>query len=356
MASRLRSRARSRTRSRMRSGSSSAAGALVLVAAISTSISGIGRLTYSLGRHDMLPHAFARLSRRTLIAPVAIVSAALLRGRAARRRELRRPGQLPRQPVQLRHPARLHRRAARGDAAAPDEPNLARPFRAPVDVRIRGVAVPLPALVGAPLTFVLWIAALATHDAARIAGPLWLAAGVVYSSRSHPRRVLARVVPAEADLVPEDEGVYEHILVPLKLGPIGEEVLATAVQLGGGAQVDGARAARPARPARAATRRAAARGGGARRGVARRGRRAGRRARLEVDGPRSSAPARSARRSSAQAAKQEPTSSSWARRRAGGASRASSAPRWTTSCARRRARSWSSPILTACWRRLRESR
>jgi len=35
------------------------------------------------------------------------------------------------------------------------------------------------------------------------------------------------------DLVPKPEGVYERILVPLKLGPIGDEVLATAVKLAG---------------------------------------------------------------------------------------------------------------------------
>jgi CIC family chloride channel protein len=43
--------------------------------------------------------------------------------------------------------------------------------------------------------------------------------------------VLGRVVPAEPDLVPALEGVYERILVPMKLGPIGEEILATAIKL-----------------------------------------------------------------------------------------------------------------------------
>jgi nucleotide-binding universal stress UspA family protein len=42
---------------------------------------------------------------------------------------------------------------------------------------------------------------------------------------------MERVLPAEPDLVPEAEGAYARILVPLKLGPIGEEVLATAVRL-----------------------------------------------------------------------------------------------------------------------------
>jgi nucleotide-binding universal stress UspA family protein len=33
------------------------------------------------------------------------------------------------------------------------------------------------------------------------------------------------------DLVPESEGVYQRILVPVKFGPIGDEVLATALKL-----------------------------------------------------------------------------------------------------------------------------
>jgi APA family basic amino acid/polyamine antiporter len=212
------------------------AGALVLVAAISTSISGIGRLTYSLGTHGMLPHAFARLSRRTLIAPVAILSAAaaavvlLVAGNIG--------GEVSFLASLYSFGILLAFTAAQLAVIALRfrEPGLPRPFRAPGDVRIRGVAVPLPALIGAPLTFVLWIAALATHDAARIVGPLWLVAGaVVYVAvrRSAHEGVLAHVVPAEADLVPEEEeGAYERILVPLKLGPIGEEVLATGVTLG----------------------------------------------------------------------------------------------------------------------------
>ena len=48
---------------------------VVLIAAITTSISGAGRVTYALGKHDMLPRSFAPLSRRTLIAPVAIPAA-----------------------------------------------------------------------------------------------------------------------------------------------------------------------------------------------------------------------------------------------------------------------------------------
>ena len=50
-------------------------GALVLLAAATTSISGFGRLAYSLGEHGQLPRAFGRLHRRTLVAPASVIAA-----------------------------------------------------------------------------------------------------------------------------------------------------------------------------------------------------------------------------------------------------------------------------------------
>ena len=47
-------------------------GALILLAAATTSVSGFGRLAYSLGEHGMLPRTFGRLGRRTLISPAAL--------------------------------------------------------------------------------------------------------------------------------------------------------------------------------------------------------------------------------------------------------------------------------------------
>ena len=124
------------------------------------------------------------------------------------------------------------------------EPNLERPFRAPLDVRIRGVPVPLPALIGAPLTFAIWLAALTTHHGALVAGPIWVVLGLavyVLTRTARHEPLLGRATPGAADLVPEPEGAYDTILVPLKLGPIGEEVLATAIRL---AEEHGARVRR----------------------------------------------------------------------------------------------------------------
>jgi APA family basic amino acid/polyamine antiporter len=210
-------------------------GAVILVAVITTSISGAGRLAYSLGRHDMLPRAFARLSRTTLVSPTAIISTALtstgvlLIAWAA--------------SDSVKFLASLYSFGVLIAFTAAQvavvrlrftEPDLERPFRVPGNVRIHGADVPVAALVGAPLTFAIWLAALLTHDAARIAGPIWLGIGAVVFTGSRlaaRERVLGRVTPAVGDLVPEIEGAYERILVPMKIGLIGEEVLGTALRL-----------------------------------------------------------------------------------------------------------------------------
>ena len=210
-------------------------GALVLVMAVTTAISGAGRLAYSLGKRNMLPHAFGVLNRRTLISPVSIfsvaaIAAALLIGAVSIGSPVRSLAALYSFGVLLTFLAAqvavLRLRVT--------EPDLERPFRVPFGIRIRGVSLPVAALVGVPLTFAIWIAALATHDAARIAGPIWLAIGVVVFvmvRRARGDALTERVSEAVPDLVPAEEGLYQHILVPMKLGPIGEEVLATAIKL-----------------------------------------------------------------------------------------------------------------------------
>jgi APA family basic amino acid/polyamine antiporter len=211
-------------------------GALVLLVTVTTSISGAGRLAYSMGQRQMLPHTFGTLRRRTLISPAAIVSAAVIAsallviGHFIPTEAVRFLAGLFSFGVLLAFTAaQLAVIKLRFS-----EPELERPFRVPLNVRIRGADVPLPALVGAPLAFAIWIVSMATHEATRIAGPAWLVLGaaVFVTTRLAAReRVLGRVLPADPDLVPEVEGEWARILVPMKLGPIGEEVIATAIKL-----------------------------------------------------------------------------------------------------------------------------
>src|ERR671931_1471621 len=53
-------------------------GALILLTAATTSISGFGRLAYSLGEHGQLPRKFGWLSARTLVSPQSIIAAAVI--------------------------------------------------------------------------------------------------------------------------------------------------------------------------------------------------------------------------------------------------------------------------------------
>ncbi len=124
---------RSAATSQPRSGTSirffvGASGTLILLASITTSISGFSRLAYSLGEHSQLPRAFARLHRRTHVSPQAITSAVLISSAIVIATSIgKQDVTLLRQRLLLRRPARLHRDAARGDQA-PD--HRARPAEA----------------------------------------------------------------------------------------------------------------------------------------------------------------------------------------------------------------------------------
>jgi APA family basic amino acid/polyamine antiporter len=208
-------------------------GAVILLVAITTSISGFTRLAHSLGEHGQLPRAFGRLNRRTLVSPEAILSAAvisiaLLLGTSALGNQVSFLASLFSFGVLAAFTASqlavIRLRFT--------EPDLHRPYRAPLPVRIGGAEVPLPAIVGSAATLAIFIVALATHVGARYGGPIWLVAGlVVYGlvRRGMGEGLLERVEAPPAEQLPETS--FSSILVPMKLGLIGEEMVATAVKL-----------------------------------------------------------------------------------------------------------------------------
>jgi APA family basic amino acid/polyamine antiporter len=197
-------------------------GAFVLLAAATTSISGFTRLAYSLGEHGQLPRSFGRLNRRTLVSPQAIVAAAVISiglviGTGLVGDDVAFLASLYSFGVLLAFAAAqlavLRLRMT--------EPDLPRPFRAPI----------LAPILGVPLAIAFWIVSMVTHPAARYAGPVWLAAGllVFLAVRRRAHRGLFDDVEPVEQLPPGAE--FHRILVPMKLGPIGEEMVATAVAL-----------------------------------------------------------------------------------------------------------------------------
>jgi APA family basic amino acid/polyamine antiporter len=205
-------------------------GALILLTAATTSISGFGRLAYSLGEHGQLPRKFGWLNPRTLVSPQSIVAAALISivGLIA--------------SDHLKHPvsylASLFSFGVLLAFTATQiaviklrftEPKRRRPYRVPLSIG----RLPLPSLVGAVLTFAIWVIAMATHAGARYGGPVWLAAGLVLYVTVRKARgegLLERVTSAD-ERHGLAEAEFSRILVPMKLGDIGEEMVATAVKL-----------------------------------------------------------------------------------------------------------------------------
>ena len=112
------------------------------------------------------------------------------------------------------------------------QPDLRRPFRVPLGIKLRGGVLPLPSLIGAILTATVFVVAMVTHIGARYGGPAWLLAGlVVYFvvRRERGAGLLEHVVATDEQILPE--AAFSRILVPMKLGEIGEEMIATAVKL-----------------------------------------------------------------------------------------------------------------------------
>jgi basic amino acid/polyamine antiporter, APA family len=208
-------------------------GALILMLAAATSVSGFGRLAYSLGEHGQLPRSFGRLHRRTLVSPQSVIAfaiitiafilvASLVAEPIAALASLFSFGVLLAFTAAQLAVIRLRF----------TEPERRRPFMVPLNVRVGGCLLPVPSVVGAVLTFTVWIVALATHPAARYGGPLWLAAGlVVYVFVRHQRGagLLEHVTSTDEQVVPQAS--FGSIVVPMKLGEIGEEMVATAVKL-----------------------------------------------------------------------------------------------------------------------------
>jgi basic amino acid/polyamine antiporter, APA family len=205
-------------------------GALILLTAATTSISGFGRLAYSLGEHAQLPRRFGMLNKRTLVSPWSIVAAAaisiaLLAGTAPLAHPVFFLASLFSFGVLLAFTAAqlavIKLRLS--------EPDRRRPYSVPLAVG----RIPIPSLIGTAITAAIWVVALATHEGARVGGPLWLVAGlVIYVVIRKSRGEGLRERHVSADERPHlAEAEFSRILVPMKLGEIGEEMVATAVRL-----------------------------------------------------------------------------------------------------------------------------
>ena len=115
------------------------------------------------------------------------------------------------------------------------EPELPRPYRIGLSVRVGGGDLPLPAVLGAVMAAVAIVTLLIYHEGARYVGVAWMAAGLllyVTYRRQSGIPIFRRVVVSEAVLrAAEIEVEYGSILVPILGTPLDDDIIQTAGRL-----------------------------------------------------------------------------------------------------------------------------
>ena len=149
--------------------------ATILTIAANAGMLGLSRLAYSMGRHRQLPSFVSRLEPRRRTPATAIALAGvfsvllLLPGRVTELANLYSFGAML--SFTIAHVSIIALRYR--------EPDMERPFRVPLNVRIRGRPVPLPSVIGGAATFTTWLVVVANQELARIVGFSWMLGGLL---------------------------------------------------------------------------------------------------------------------------------------------------------------------------------
>jgi basic amino acid/polyamine antiporter, APA family len=215
---------------------------LVLSQAANAGMVGIARTAYTLATHRQFPRGVARLHPRygtpwILISIFAVLSFALVI-----------PLDIELLAGMFAYGALIAFSLAHMSVVVLrfKEPSRPRAYKVPLNIRMKGGELPVPALVGAALSIAAWIGTFVYHDEARVFGSAWMAFGlllyVAYRSREGLSLTRMVEVPAERMSV-EPEVEYARILVPVFGEALDDDIMSTAGQLAsdpdsGGATID----------------------------------------------------------------------------------------------------------------------
>jgi basic amino acid/polyamine antiporter, APA family len=205
--------------------------ATILFIATNAGMIGISRLSWSLAEHRQLPGIFAQLHPRyrtpwfTLVFFSCLAGVLVLYGNTDVLGNLYSFGALL--SFTIAHIAVLALRVK--------EPDRERPYRLPWNVRIRGVSIPLTAVIGAIGTATVWLVVVFTHTEARTVGIPWMILGmagyVLYRRRQGlGLRETCRIERAERPADFEALG-YRTALVPIFGGDVSASALSSAAKL-----------------------------------------------------------------------------------------------------------------------------
>lgn len=204
--------------------------ATILFIATNAGLIGVSRLTYSMGQYRQLPERLRQLHPRYRTPYVAIVSfgfvacLAIIPGQADFLGTIYAFGAML--SFTMAHLAVVVLRVRR--------PDLERPYRSPLTLRLGGREIPLLAVFGGLGTGTAFVVVSALDLATMVAGVVWLAVGIgIYVAFRRAQglsltQTTKVVVPKPAV---EEEVEYESILVVFEDGEYSREAVSTAIKL-----------------------------------------------------------------------------------------------------------------------------
>lgn len=204
--------------------------ALALVLVASALMGSSGRIVYSLARHRQLPALLGRVGITHMTPYVGIVLLGAFVGALLLPRDrLLLFGLLGFGTALAFTLTNLSVIALRFKA-----PALARPFVVPFPIKVRGVPVPVPAILATAACLAVWAVMVIAHPGGRALGLGWMAAGLLLyvgyrRAAGHPlfREPEETVLPPAA-MVNVD---YERVLVPVNGTHLSDEMMVLACQL-----------------------------------------------------------------------------------------------------------------------------
>jgi APA family basic amino acid/polyamine antiporter len=205
--------------------------AVVLAQAANGQMLGVARLTYSLATNRQVPSLFGRLDERRSTPYVAVIACAGLAFALTLSADLEFLAGLfafgAMLTFTIAHVSVIVLRFR--------EPGVRVAFRVPLSVPVGGgTRVPVPAVIGALLSFAGWLSVVVLHEGARVAGTAWLAIGlvlyVVYRTQQGKSLTKRFTIPAEA-LVEREPVQYGSILVPVFGRELDDDIVGTAGRL-----------------------------------------------------------------------------------------------------------------------------
>jgi amino acid transporter/nucleotide-binding universal stress UspA family protein len=205
--------------------------ATILIIATNAGLIGVSRLAYSMGQHRQIPPFLGRVHPKRLTPYVSIIifgavaCILILPGSTALLADLYAFGAMI--SFTVAHVSVVWLRLK--------EPEMARPFRTPLNISIGGGrSIPVLAVIGGMGTFAVWCVVVATHAEGRTIGFIWMGVGLVTYVVYRKAKGYSLTTTVEKVVVPESMQAdidYNQILVPIVGSRVTDEMMVLACQL-----------------------------------------------------------------------------------------------------------------------------